>query len=67
VTRFSAFRNAAGRVRGVCSRLAVFSQPLSLIGRDPLIDEVVREIRKGKHVVLTGPVGISKWRCCARR
>ena len=32
----------------------------TLIGRDPLIAEVVREIKKGKHVVLTGPVGIGK-------
>jgi energy-coupling factor transporter ATP-binding protein EcfA2 len=31
-----------------------------LFGRDELISEVVREIRKGKHVVLTGPVGIGK-------
>ncbi|AGA89381.1 hypothetical protein Thimo_0529 [Thioflavicoccus mobilis 8321] len=35
-------------------------QQTSLIGRDPLIAEVVREIKKGKHVVLTGPVGIGK-------
>ena len=32
----------------------------TLIGRDPLIAEVVREIKKGKHVVLTGPIGIGK-------
>ena len=31
-----------------------------LIGRDDLVDQVVREIKKGKHVVLTGPVGIGK-------
>jgi len=31
-----------------------------LVGRDDLVHEVVREIRKGKHVVLTGPVGIGK-------
>lgn len=31
-----------------------------LIGRDELISDVVREIKKGKHVVLTGPVGIGK-------
>lgn len=31
-----------------------------LIGRDELVKDVVREIRKGKHVVLTGPVGIGK-------
>jgi MoxR-like ATPase len=29
-----------------------------LIGRDDLVGEVVREIKKGKHIVLTGPVGI---------
>lgn len=32
----------------------------ALIGREALIDQVVREIKKGKHVVLTGPVGIGK-------
>jgi energy-coupling factor transporter ATP-binding protein EcfA2 len=31
-----------------------------LIGRDALLDEAVREIKKGKHVLLTGPVGIGK-------
>ena len=31
-----------------------------LIGRDDLVAEVVREIKKGKHVVLTGSVGIGK-------
>ncbi len=31
-----------------------------LIGRDDLVGEVVREIKKGKHIVLTGPVGIGK-------
>lgn len=31
-----------------------------LFGRDTLIAEVVREIEKGKHLVLTGPVGIGK-------
>ena len=31
-----------------------------LIGRDDMVSEVVREIKKGKHVVLTGPVGIGK-------
>ncbi|MCB0066637.1 MAG: ATP-binding protein [Chromatiaceae bacterium] len=31
-----------------------------LIGRDELVKDVVREIKKGKHVVLTGPVGIGK-------
>lgn len=29
-------------------------------GRDDLVDQAVREIRKGKHVVLTGPVGVGK-------
>jgi hypothetical protein len=33
-----------------------------LIGRDELVADVVREIRKGKHVLLTGPVGIGKSR-----
>jgi energy-coupling factor transporter ATP-binding protein EcfA2 len=32
----------------------------ALVGRDELIAEVVREIRKGKHAVLTGAVGIGK-------
>ncbi len=31
-----------------------------LIGRDDLVAQVVREIKKGKHVVLTGPVGMGK-------
>lgn len=31
-----------------------------LIGRNELVKDVVREIKKGKHVVLTGPVGIGK-------
>jgi energy-coupling factor transporter ATP-binding protein EcfA2 len=31
-----------------------------LIGRDELVADVVREIRKGKHVLLTGPVGVGK-------
>lgn len=33
-----------------------------LIGRDELIIDVVREIKKGKHVLLTGPTGIGKSR-----
>jgi energy-coupling factor transporter ATP-binding protein EcfA2 len=33
-----------------------------LIGRDELVADVVREIRKGKHLLLTGPVGIGKSR-----
>ena len=32
----------------------------ALVGRDELVRQVVREIKKGKHVVLTGPVGIGK-------
>ena len=31
-----------------------------LIGREALVDQVAAEIRKGKHVLLTGPVGIGK-------
>jgi hypothetical protein len=31
-----------------------------LLGRDALVDQVVREVRKGKHVLLTGPTGIGK-------
>jgi len=31
-----------------------------LVGRDDLVAEVVREIRKGKHVLIAGPVGIGK-------
>jgi energy-coupling factor transporter ATP-binding protein EcfA2 len=31
-----------------------------LMGRDELVGQVVTEIKKGKHVVLTGPVGIGK-------
>ncbi len=31
-----------------------------LIGRDELVKDVAAEIRKGKHVILTGPVGIGK-------
>jgi ABC-type dipeptide/oligopeptide/nickel transport system ATPase subunit len=33
-----------------------------LIGRDELVADVVREIRKGKHLLLTGSVGIGKSR-----
>jgi|WetSurSiteA1Bulk_404760.scaffolds.fasta_scaffold221713_1 MoxR-like ATPase len=32
----------------------------ALVGREELIAEVVREIRKGKHVVFTSSVGIGK-------
>lgn len=31
-----------------------------LFGRDPLIDDLEREIRKGHHVLLTGPIGSGK-------
>jgi MoxR-like ATPase len=31
-----------------------------LIGRDELINQLVKELRKGKHVLLTGPLGIGK-------
>jgi len=31
-----------------------------LVGRDDLVPQVVKEIKKGKHLVLTGPVGIGK-------
>jgi energy-coupling factor transporter ATP-binding protein EcfA2 len=30
------------------------------LGRDALVDQGVREIRKGKHVLLTGPTDIGK-------
>jgi len=33
---------------------------VGLIGRDQLVADLVAEIRKGKHVILTGPVGIGK-------
>ncbi len=33
---------------------------VGLIGRDELVADLVAEIRKGKHVILTGPVGIGK-------
>lgn len=33
---------------------------VGLLGRDELVADVVAEIRKGKHVILTGPVGIGK-------
>jgi hypothetical protein len=38
----------------------IMSEGSVLVGRDDLVSEVVREIRKGKHLVLTGPVGIGK-------
>ena len=31
-----------------------------LIGREPLVEKVVQEVRKGRHVVLTGQVGVGK-------
>ena len=31
-----------------------------LIGRDDLIEKVAREARKGRHILLTGPVGVGK-------
>jgi energy-coupling factor transporter ATP-binding protein EcfA2 len=33
---------------------------VGLIGRDELVSDLVAEIRKGKHVILIGPVGIGK-------
>lgn len=33
---------------------------VGLVGRDELVADLVTEIRKGKHVILTGPVGIGK-------
>ncbi len=33
---------------------------VGLLGRDELVADLVTEIRKGKHVILTGPVGIGK-------
>ena len=31
-----------------------------LIGRDDLVEQIAREARKGRHLILTGPVGIGK-------
>jgi energy-coupling factor transporter ATP-binding protein EcfA2 len=31
-----------------------------LIGRDALVEQIAREARKGRHLILTGPVGIGK-------
>jgi hypothetical protein len=31
-----------------------------LIGRDTLVEQIAREARKGRHLILTGPVGIGK-------
>ncbi|MGZ8182304.1 MAG: ATP-binding protein [Methylobacter sp.] len=33
---------------------------VGLVGRDELVADLVTEMRKGKHVILTGPVGIGK-------
>lgn len=33
---------------------------IGLMGRDEIVDDLVAEIRKGKHVILTGTVGIGK-------
>jgi len=33
---------------------------VGLVGRDELVADLAAEIRKGKHVILTGPVGIGK-------
>ena len=33
---------------------------IGLVGREELVTDLVAEIRKGKHVILTGPVGIGK-------
>jgi len=33
---------------------------VGLMGRDELVADLVAEIRKGKHVILTGSVGIGK-------
>lgn len=35
-------------------------QITGLLGRETLIEEVTRELRKGRHVLLTGPVGVGK-------
>jgi MoxR-like ATPase len=31
-----------------------------LVGREPLVEQIAREARKGRHLLLTGPVGIGK-------
>jgi MoxR-like ATPase len=31
-----------------------------LVGREPLVEKVAQEVRKGRHVLLTGPVGVGK-------
>ena len=31
-----------------------------LIGREALVEQIAHEARKGRHLLLTGPVGIGK-------
>ena len=31
-----------------------------LIGRDALVEKAAQEVRKGRHVILTGPIGVGK-------
>lgn len=33
---------------------------VGLTGREEVVGDLVTEIKKGKHVILTGPVGIGK-------
>jgi MoxR-like ATPase len=33
---------------------------VGLIGREAMVNDLVAEIRKGKHVILSGPGGIGK-------
>ena len=33
---------------------------VGLLGREEVVDNLVAEIKKGKHVILTGPIGIGK-------
>ena len=35
-------------------------QITGLIGRDDLVEKIAREARKGRHLLLTGPVGVGK-------
>ena len=35
---------------------------IGLFGREELVGDLVAEIKKGKHVILTGPVGTYKCR-----
>ncbi len=41
-------------------RLPVMKAITGLLGRDDLVETVAREARKGRHLLLTGPVGIGK-------